>query len=58
MQTLAVNKSVWACPPRSRRSKKDVFVGDIVGIVKFSRDNHGVVNGFFSESGERTWSSF
>ena len=25
---------------------KDVFVGDLVGIVKFSRDAHGTVTGF------------
>ena len=25
---------------------KDLFVGDVVGIVKFSRDNRGAMTGF------------
>jgi CubicO group peptidase (beta-lactamase class C family) len=41
-----VVRSPWGAPITIAPFSKDVFVGDFVGIVKFSRDSLGVVTGF------------
>jgi hypothetical protein len=41
-----VVRSPWGADLTIAPFSKDVFVGDFVGIVKFSRDSRGVVSGF------------
>jgi hypothetical protein len=41
-----VVKSPWGSDINIAPFSKDVFVGDIVGIMKFSRDSRGAVTGF------------
>ena len=43
--TLIV-KTSWGADITIAPFSNNVFVGDFVGIVKFSRDSHGVVTGF------------
>jgi hypothetical protein len=42
---LVLNNHAWVNTP-VRSFAKDVFAGDVVGIVKFSRDARGAVTGF------------